>query len=522
MVKLKPKILIIDDDIDIQETIKTLLMRENYEVYSCSTAQEAKALLDKYQFACILIDIYLPDMDGLEFVNSIQDGDDKIPAIVITGSADIEKAQKAIRVGVFDYLVKPIKNRQLLQVISNAVMQYFLFQERKKLEKQKVLYQKHLEELVAQKVEELKESEIKYKTLVEQSLVGVFVVQDGKFQYLNRKAIEIFGGSSIEDLCSKKLLDFFEGESRTKLEKELNECIQGNVLHGHITVQATLPDHSTPILRFWVAPIQFQKRPAIEGIVMDITDQYNAQKREQQLELQLMHAHKMSAIGSLVAGIAHNLNNPIAIIQANAELIKLKHDDCPEIDKIIEQTRRMTALVNTIVMKGKREQSSTTEQINLNNLIKQELEFFNANLFFKHKVEKKLQLNDSLPLFKGCYSDFSQIFNNLIDNALDAMLNAEKRILTIKTDYDQEHIILTISDTGYGMDEATKKHIFEPFFTTKANPKNEGGAAGVPSGSGLGLSMVKSILNEYNASIKVESEKGKGATFTILIPYSVN
>ncbi len=519
MVEIKPKILLIDDDYDIQETIKALLENENFEVYACSTAQEAHYLMQQHRFATLLIDIYLPDTDGLEFIQNLQAKEINVPAVVITGSSDIEKAQKAIRIGVFDYLVKPIKNRQLLQVINNSVMQYFLQQERQDLEKQKNLYQKHLEELVAQKVEELKESEIKYKNLVEQSLIGVFVLQDDKFQYLNRKAMELLGGDSTEQFYSKNILDFFKGNHRQQLQEKLNQCLSGESPHAQLTLPAQLPDGSQPILRLWFAAIQFQKRPAIEGLVIDVSDQVKAQQREQQLELQLMNAHKMAAIGNLVAGIAHNLNNPIAIIQANAELLKIKHQDCPEIDKIIEQTRRMTELVNTIVMKGKREQSFQQEDINLNNLIKMELEFFNANLFFKHKIEKRLELDPNLPTFKGCYSDFSQIFNNLIDNAIDAMLNAPKRILTIRTSFDLQFVIFEISDSGCGMDEHTKAHIFEPFFTTKANPKDGVQTAGIPSGSGLGLSMVKTMLTEYNARIEVESELDKGTTFKIYIPY---
>ena len=518
MVELKPKILIVDDDVDLQDTIIALLKNENYEVFACSSRQEARILMQQHQFAALLIDIYLPDADGLEFIRSLQSEDFDTPAVVITGSSDIEKAQKAIRIGVFDFLVKPIKNRQLLQVISNAVMHYFLQQERKNLEKQKQLYQKHLEELVAQKVEELKESEIKYKNLVEQSLVGVFVLQDNKFKYLNRKAVEVFGGQSVEYLYSKSLTDFFKGENRLKLEGKLKDCLAGKVPHGQLVLPAQMPDGSSRMLRLWVVPIQFQKKPAIEGIVIDISDQVKAQKREQLLELQLMNAHKMAAIGSLVAGITHNLNNPIAIIQANAELLKLKYQDVPEIDKILEQTTRMTDLVQTIVMKGKREQSTAREDIDLNNLIRQELEFFNANLFFKHKIQKKLELKSDLPTFKGRYSDFSQIFNNLIDNAIDAMLNSKQKVLTIKTDYDDNVINLQISDTGCGMDPKTKEHIFEPFFTTKANPGAEQ-AAGIPSGSGLGLSMVKTMLAEYNAEIMVDSKEGQGTIFTILLPY---
>ncbi len=519
MNEAKPKILIIDDDLDLLETLRLLLSAENYEVFTSASGKEAEALLDTHRFASILIDIYLPDFDGLEFIARTQRKDIHTPFIVITGSSEIEKARKAIKIGVFDYLLKPIKNRQLIQVVHNAVMHNLLLEERKNLEKQKQLYQAHLEKLVSEKVAELQESELKYKSLVEQSLIGVFVIQDDRFQYLNRKALEIFGEPQSGLIKEQGLLNFFDAQNKELLKEKLEQCLNGERPNIQVNAEACLPDGRCPMLSLWMARIMYKKRPAIEGIVLDITEQNELKKRERLLEIQLMSAHKMAAIGNLVAGIAHNLNTPISIIQANAELLRMRHPDMKELDRILEQTRRMTDLVNTIVMKGKREQSKELENINLNSLIRQELEFLNANLFFKHKVKKELLLKEDLPLVRGRYSDFSQVLNNLVDNAIDAMYDQEEKRLTIETDYDDQFIIIRISDTGCGMDAETQEKIFEPFFTTKINPTKENPPAGVPSGSGLGLSMVKTLLQAYNAQIKVQSAQGQGSTFSIYIPY---
>ncbi|NOX89780.1 MAG: response regulator [Calditrichaeota bacterium] len=522
MNEIRPNILIIDDDPDILATLDALLSSENYNVKTCSSGAEAEKLLQTYRFSTILIDIYLPDYDGLEFVTHIQEKGITRPVIVITGSSEIEKARKAIQIGVFDYLVKPIKNRQLLQVVRNAVMQNLLLEERANLEKQKRLYQEQLEKLVSEKVTELEESEFKYKNLVEQSLVGVFVIQNDRFQYLNKKAYEIFGVTPIEALNLKGLTDFLAEEARKAFDEKLTACLKGDQPNLQLTVKAKTPDGREPILNIWIARIQYKKKPALEGIVLDVTDQIELKNRQRLLEIQLMSAHKMAAIGNLAAGIAHNLNNPVSVIQANAELLKMLHPEMKEVDRILDQTKRMIQLINTIVMKGKREQSQQFEPIDLNKLILQEIEFLKANLFFKHKVKKEFNFKENLPKIKGRYSDFSQSINNLIDNAIDAMFESDERQLTITTDFNDQYIIFRISDTGSGIDKKVKDRIFEPFFTTKLTPTELSSPSELPCGSGLGLSMLKTLLEPYGVKIELESEKGKGTTFTLYIPYDRN
>ena len=519
MSKLQARILIIDDDRDILDTLQTLLEQEGYEVVTCTNGHEAREQINKLSFSTILLDIYLPDFDGLDFIHQVQGQGVKAPVVVITGSSEIEMARKAIKIGVFDYLIKPIKNRQLVQVVRNAVMHNLLREERENLEKQKRLYQEQLEKMVAQKTLELEESEYKYKSLVEQSLIGVFVIQDGRFQYLNNKAYQIFGLEPVTALNQKGLLDYVQEDERNELETKLRDCIEGRIPNLQTQIHAMTNDADQKILQLWIARIQYQKNPALEGIVIDVTDQVESQKREQFLELQLMSAHKMAAIGNLAAGIAHNLNNPIAVIQANAELLRFKNPDAKEPQRILEQTQRMIELINTIVMKGRREQQQLQESIDLNQLIRKEIDFLNANLFFKHKVEKVLQLKDGLPKIKGQYSDFSQSLNNIVDNAIQAMYDTPEKRLTITTDFDDQEIILKISDTGCGIEPKNLAKIFNPFFTTKQPPTEKNKKDNKPTGSGLGLSMVKMLLEPYGVHFDVQSTLGQGTVFTIRIPY---
>ncbi len=519
MHKIKPRILIIDDDRDILDTLQTLLETEGYEVVTCESGREAREQIEKALFSAILLDIYLPDFDGLDFIQQVQMQGVQTPVVVITGSSEIEMARKAIKIGVFDYLVKPIKNRQLLQIVRNAVTHNFLREERENLEKQKRMYQEQLEKMVAQKTLELEESEYKYKSLVEQSLIGVFVIQDGNFHYMNAKACEILNLEPVQVLNKKGLLDFIRKNEREALRQKLQDCIDGKTHNLQLKLNAVLDDGTEKVLQLWIARIQYQKQPALEGIVIDISEQVELQKHEQMLKLQLMSAHKMAAIGNLAAGIAHNLNNPISVIQANAELLHYKNPEAKETERILEQTQRMIELINTIVMKGHREQRQLRESIDLNQLIRREMEFLNANLFFKHKIEKVMQLKDGLPKIHGQYSDFSQSLNNIIDNAIHAMYQSSVKRLTISTDFDDQNIILKISDTGQGIEPQHLPHIFDPFFTTKQPPTEVAKKSDQPVGSGLGLSMVKMLLEPYGVRFDVQSKVGQGTTFSLLIPY---
>ncbi|MBN2423589.1 MAG: response regulator [Calditrichaceae bacterium] len=515
------KILVIDDDLDIRGTIKSLLEANEYHVDTSTSAKEADKKIRTTAYSTILLDIFLPDINGLDYIDELRSKGIKVPVIIITGDSNISTARQAIRQGVFDYMVKPFKSNQLLQVVQNAVMHNHLIEERESLERQKQLYQAELEHTVARKVKELRESEQKYQDLVEQSLVGVYILQKEKFKYVNHKFCEILG-LNPEDIIEKKgLSDFATAEFNKIVKHNLELRSKGNIPLNSFQFRAVTNDNKILLLETWVGPVLYKGSNAMEGIIIDITEQYYAKVRENKLELELLNENKLAAIGQLAAGIAHNLNTPLSIIQGNAELLQFKYSDAIEIEKILKQTENMSHLINTILVKNQREQQNEIVDIDINELLTQELEFLKAHMFFKHKIEKTYHFDDSLPRVEGIYSDFSQSISSIIQNAIDAMYDTEKKELSVSTTKENGMIVISISDTGVGIPEKNRQRIFEPFFSTNhrdIQTINKQTPSDHPKGTGLGLSVALNLLSPYGARIEFTSEVNKGTTFFIKIP----
>lgn len=245
------------------------------------------------------------------------------------------------------------------------------------------------------------------------------------------------------------------------------------------------------------------------------------QENEKNLQFHLLNEHKLAEVGQLVAGIVHNLNNPLNGIHGYAQLLRMEMPEAADkCDRILSATENMKRIIENILNKTRQEQSMQEKPINLNHVLNECLTFLQADPFFKHRVEKCIELSNSLPEIKGIYSDFSQSFSNLIKNAMDAMHNTEKKKLAVKTYLKDNYIHVEIADSGIGIPEKDLEHIFEPYFTTK--PSGDDAREGEPAGTGLGLYMVRELLKKYNAEYDIKSRLGEGTTFTIKLPYKSN
>ncbi len=230
-----------------------------------------------------------------------------------------------------------------------------------------------------------------------------------------------------------------------------------------------------------------------------------------------MNEHKLASIGQLVAGIVHNLKNPLNVILGYAGLLKMDVPEAAEkCNQIIGAADNMTRIIQNILDKSRDEQSMEMKSLNLNKVLTDELNFLQADPFFKHRVEKVVELDESLPQIAGIYSDFSQSFSNIIRNALDAMHKTDRKGLTVKGWYENDYIFIKIEDTGEGISEDNLKHIFEPYFSTK--PAICESKEGEPAGTGLGLFMVQTLLKKYNPEYDIRSRPGEGTSFIIKIP----
>ena len=254
----------------------------------------------------------------------------------------------------------------------------------------------------------------------------------------------------------------------------------------------------------------------------DITERRQAEEKMAALQVQLGHSQRMEAIGRLAGGIAHDINNILAVIQGYSDLclfnIPKENPVREDIKAITNAVKRATNLISQLLAFSRR-QTMKLEVINLNPLL-QDLGKMLRRVIGED-VELVTTLPDDLGRVKADPGQIEQILLNLAVNARDAMpsggkLTIETANVTLKETYSQNHmgltpghyVMISITDTGLGMTQEVKERIFEPFFTTKE----------IGKGTGLGLSMVYGIVKQSGGHIGVDSEPGKGATFRIYLP----
>jgi two-component system NtrC family sensor kinase len=243
-----------------------------------------------------------------------------------------------------------------------------------------------------------------------------------------------------------------------------------------------------------------------------------------QTHAQLLHQDKMASLGKLSAAVVHEINNPISGILSLVMLMNRNMEDGPmgqqDLDQfsqylqLIEtETKRISRIVSNLLAFS-RHSKMEFGSIRLKTLIEKTL-FLNANLLKLHSVRVEEELDPNLPDLMGSEDRLQQVFMNLISNAVEAMESGGSGgVLRVKTGYlpRQDRVAISFSDTGIGIPPENLPKLFEPFFSTKKKGK----------GVGLGLSVAYGIIQEHGGSIQVQSEVGKGTTFTIELPLNVN
>jgi len=274
----------------------------------------------------------------------------------------------------------------------------------------------------------------------------------------------------------------------------------------------------------------FNENDEVDG-VLEISRNITHQKH---MEMQLIQTDKLAALGQLVSGIAHEINNPNTFLKGNIAIIREALQDilpildrhCTETDRIarlrydvfrsnipvlvddmVQGTDRIKAIVDGLRKFAKRDDGILNDEVQLNEIIDSSLRLSSNQISRKARVN--LRLTENLPLIKGNFQRLEQIIVNILINASQA-IDKEKGVITVATaSLPKEHqVMVQISDNGCGMEEKTKKQIFDPFFTTK---RNQGG-------TGLGLSVAYGILKEHRGTIDVTSKVGEGTTFTLRFP----
>jgi len=326
---------------------------------------------------------------------------------------------------------------------------------------------------------------------------------DGLVLSWNRAA-EDMTGYTAQEVIGRPLSDFLPKEDSEKERNFLALVVRGESIDQYEAVRIR-KDGRPLSVSLTISPIRNDQGYVIGAsrIVRDITE-------KRKLQEELHRAGRLAELGTLASGMAHEIGTPMNVILGRAEYLMDRITDEPvkkSLKAIVAQVERITKVMNQLLAFARRKPPERSP-LALKDSVENGLELFQERLA-SSRITAELALDDTCPKVLADPDQMSQVIINLIMNAVHAM--PDGGTLRIGLTPEKDMAKLTVADTGHGIPQENVKKIFEPFFTTKEFGK----------GTGLGLTVVKGIIEEHQGSIAVESEPGKGTTFTILLPKSL-
>jgi len=489
------QVLVVEDNEGLNKLIQKALNREGFDCFGVLSGADAIEMIKKNPNQVLLIDQQLPDMDGTDLVKNLIDHTHDIIFVAMTGHGDEKVAVEMMKLGARDYLIKSFDLTDILPMVFKRVFN-----------------EMETEQKLVQAEEELK----KLGAAVQQSPVSIIITDlEGCIEYVNPKFCNLTGYSK-QDAIGKNPNILQSGMAPTGLYNNLWETIlAGKEWRGEFQNKKKNGEH------YWedalISPI-FNSDGAIThflAVKEDITDR-------KQFEKHILQTQKMESIGNLAGGIAHDFNNILFPIVGMSELLleDLPPDslDYENANEILKAGKRGSELVKQILTFS-RQNEHKMMPMRIQQVLKEVLKLSRSSIPVDIKIKQNIQQNCGM--VDADPTQVHQVAMNLITNAYHAVEPSGGEIIVelSETDcniYDLQstslapglYAVLTVSDSGVGIDPIILGKIFEPYFTTKEQGK----------GTGLGLSVVYGIIREHKGDIRVDSEIGKGTTFTVYLP----
>ena len=555
----KEQILVVDDTSANLKMVADFLRESGFEVRVAKSGLQALNMLNKVEPDLILLDVMMPEMDGFETCHRLKNWEKTkdIPVIFMTAMADSSNSTykvKGLNLGAVDYISKPIQLEEVLARVKTHLQLRYLT---KQLQNQKDLL----------------------SSIFNESADAIFLVniETGLITECNQRAVELFEADSKDDLLNiaghTLQKEQFTPETYRSIWDEINikgfwsrelEYVtqKGKLFWGSIAAKPiSVAGQKMNLVR--VTDVS-ERKQAEEAL------QYSeAREREKahhlklaldelkRTQIKLIQAEKMSSLGRMIAGVAHELNNPVSFIYGNltpareyfknlSRLIELYQQTYPNSTAKIKQFIQeidlefllddWQQLVNSMQVGTERIEQIVLSLKKFSRLDESELKLVdihegidNTLLILQHQLRAErnrpaiqvIKNYSQLPLV-ACYaSQLNQVFMNLLDNAIDALESqSDPRIITISTSIltkeypipNSQFAVIRIADNGLGMSEEVRQQIFDPFFTTKP----------VGSGTGLGLSISHQIVVEKHLGyISCVSASGQGTEMIVEIPVNL-
>jgi two-component system cell cycle sensor histidine kinase/response regulator CckA len=367
--------------------------------------------------------------------------------------------------------------------------------------------------------EALRESEERYRQLIESLPHAVGVLQHGRIVFANRAAVDLLGCASVQDLFNREVGEFVAASEQARIQQLLVDLRDGTVVPPlHFETRAMRMDGGELPVEVFVSAITHRGEPALQLFVIDISERLQADAHRVRLEEQLLQARKLESIGRLAGGIAHEFNNLLTPVILNAHMalqeLSLEDPRYQDFQDILQAATRAKELTRQLLAFGRR-QLLQVRAVDLNRLVNESFEMLRR--LIREDVEISLDLARPLSAIRADPSQIQQVLVDLVLNARDAMPGGGRIVIrTANEALDQldpevaagPYVLISVSDTGHGMDAETVSRIFDPFYSTKETGR----------GAGLGLATVHGIIKQHGGHILVNSVPGRGSEFKVFLP----
>ncbi|MEP7075679.1 MAG: response regulator [Acidobacteriota bacterium] len=492
-----------DSDADYKLVLHHL-NKAGYEIYSekVETAEDMRAALASRTWDMIISDYRMPQFSGLEAFEVLKETGFDIPFVIISGTIGEETAVKALLAGVHDYLMKDNLSR-LAPAIERGI---------EDAKNRKIQHET---------LEALRRSEERYRLLFDINPLPMWVYDLDSLRFLavNSAAIEHYGYSE-EEFRNMTIKDIRQVEEIPKLLENLRKPLE----------QLDIPDewvHRTKDGRLIVVEVTsheliFDGKISRLVLVNDVTKRVQAEEELRKSEEQLRQSLKLESVGRLAGGIAHDFNNMLTAINGYSELTLRRLNDNDPLRSNIEEIKKAgerSAELTRQLLAFSRRQMLQAKILDINRIVSDTVLMLER--LIGEDIELVTILDPQVASIEADPGQLGQVIMNLAVNSRDAMPNGgtitiETKNVLLDEAYAKQHIavkpgpyvMLSVSDTGTGMDVKTQQQIFEPFFTTKE----------IGKGTGLGLSTVYGIVKQSNGNIWVYSEMDRGTVFKIYLP----
>jgi PAS domain S-box-containing protein len=499
------RVLVIEDETLLREFVCDYLEDTGYSTINAPNGRIGLERILKEKPDLVLTDLRMPEMNGLELLATLQVEAPETPVIVISGTGSLNDVVQTLKLGAWDYILKPISDVDILEVAINRVL------ERKWLLEENKRYREHLEEEVVKRTAELLKSTERFKTLF--NLAGDSILihdYEGTIINVNMKAIETLGYTEEEffAMSMQKLIQVTDDNS---IFKNINLLSKKT----HIMFESEYINKNGSLIPMEISAcnISIDNKLYVLQLCRNVSERKLIEEERKQLEFQIIDSQKMESVGLLASGIAHDFNNVLTSLTGYTHLLQRRMQEgsreleyLENINGIINMGKKLARQITNFIRKDKNE----LVKVDIHKVLKESEALLRPNC---HTVDIEVICKAQYFEIMGDESQLQNAFLNLGINARDAMPDGGKLSFITENGPDNrsrnvDYIKISVVDNGTGIPKEVVAKIFDPLFTTKEKGK----------GTGLGLTSVSYCIKNMQGLVEVESESGVGTTFKILLP----